>query len=357
MSDLVKTNSLPAFDYSAVKPDIAQYLKQKELIIEGVFHKARFEVGKELKEAQEHLSKNGYGCFGQWCESMGFSREMSSRLIRYNELIVNNVDKRELIEAMPVSLIDAVAKPSAPQELKEAVLNGNITTHKEYQELKKKLEEEIKAKTDAETRVDNLAKQLEDSEEENQELRQANKDLSKRPLTTSEIQEKYDKVVSDFNDYRTKAGNMVNELNQKNKEMEEKIKIQPLIRDVEKIVEKEIEVAPKDYYQLKDEVEKLQTQLKEIESNERHRIEQAKLDAKKIDNEFMCLNVTIMNFLKDVSPYVYLVDSLKAAEPDKQKDINISLNMLEKWVCHMREEEPHQNNSINEFDNLQGLKM
>jgi len=136
------TQQTPTFDYSNLPSDTVEYLHTKELIIEGVFHKARFEVGRELKEAQEHLAKNGYGCFGNWCESLGFKKQTTYNLINYSNLIVQQLDNRQLLESLPKKLAYEIARPSAPLELKQAVLNGDISTHKEYQELKKQLEAE-----------------------------------------------------------------------------------------------------------------------------------------------------------------------------------------------------------------------
>lgn len=42
--------------------------------------------------------------------------------------------QRAILEALPPTLLYAVAKPSAPQELVEKVKNGDITTNKQYQE-------------------------------------------------------------------------------------------------------------------------------------------------------------------------------------------------------------------------------
>ena len=45
--------------------------------------------------------------------------------------------QRAILEALPPTLLYAVAKPSAPQELVEKVKNGEVTTNKAYQDLLK----------------------------------------------------------------------------------------------------------------------------------------------------------------------------------------------------------------------------
>lgn len=176
----VKTE-VPTFDYSTVNPDTAEFLKKKECTIEGIFHKARFEVGRELKEAQELLAKNRYGCFIEWAESIGFKKQTTYNLINYHNLIVQQLDSKDIIEELPKRLAYDISSPSAPPELKQAVLNGDITTHKEYQELKRQLELEQAAKADAEQRVNNLANQLSSTTEENQRLREENLELANKP--------------------------------------------------------------------------------------------------------------------------------------------------------------------------------
>ncbi|MFC2949174.1 hypothetical protein [Virgibacillus sediminis] len=99
--------------------------------------KAYTELGRELKEAQDELAKNGYGCFQSWIESVGFKRNKAYDLIRRYETIVRISDeqKRDLLEDLPVSLTYEIAKPSAEAtpakaQAKAEVLAGEIDTGK-----------------------------------------------------------------------------------------------------------------------------------------------------------------------------------------------------------------------------------
>lgn len=182
-----------------------QFLKEKEKNIESVFHKARYDVGRELREAQEQLAKHGYGCFGEWCESIGFNREMSSRLMNYHDLIVRNSDKRDFIESLPKTLAYETARPSTPLELKQAVLNGDITTHKQLQEAIKEKKEAERRAEEAEQALANeleevkeLEKALNIIEEDNTTLRRENKKLVDRPIEIA-VQEVIKEVIP--NDY------------------------------------------------------------------------------------------------------------------------------------------------------------
>ncbi|MDT8901875.1 hypothetical protein [Anaeroselena agilis] len=137
------------FDYSQIDAETAGYLRQKETIIGGYMHRTRFDVGQELKEAQERLAKHRYGCFGKWVASLGIKESTAYELINYHGLILRHAEKRELIEKVPYTLAREIAKPSADPELTQRVLDGDITSHKDYQELlrqKTKLEQELKAR-------------------------------------------------------------------------------------------------------------------------------------------------------------------------------------------------------------------
>ncbi|MEC1869590.1 hypothetical protein [Bacillus paralicheniformis] len=103
--------------------------------------KAYTELGRELKEAQDCLAKKGYGCFREWCTSIGLKKDVVNRLIQRYELIVANCDEQaDLLEDLPVSLTYEIARPSAEstepkRQAKQAVLNGEVKTLKEYREL------------------------------------------------------------------------------------------------------------------------------------------------------------------------------------------------------------------------------
>jgi len=54
------------------------------------------EVKKALKEAQDTLSKNGYGCFVEWVESIGMNKMQANRLIQRYSLVTNCDDQVRL---------------------------------------------------------------------------------------------------------------------------------------------------------------------------------------------------------------------------------------------------------------------
>lgn len=73
--------------------------------------------------------------FGVWCDSVGLNRKAAERLLQVARLFDNSTPREEkILEELGPSLLYAAAKPSAPAELVQAVKDGDITTHKQYQD-------------------------------------------------------------------------------------------------------------------------------------------------------------------------------------------------------------------------------
>ena len=74
--------------------------------------------------------------FVQWCASVGLGKDTAYRLLQVAALLKGSTpEEQAVLEAASPSLLYAAAKPSAPAELVQAVKEGDITTHKQYQEL------------------------------------------------------------------------------------------------------------------------------------------------------------------------------------------------------------------------------
>ena len=89
--------------------------------------------------------RNGKGAFsdsektfGSWCESVGLNRKAAERLLQVAKLFDSSSPRQQqVLEELSPSLLYAAAKPTAPAELVQAVKSGDITTHKQYQDLLK----------------------------------------------------------------------------------------------------------------------------------------------------------------------------------------------------------------------------
>ncbi|MGF0002842.1 hypothetical protein ACQRCG_04890 [Bacillus altitudinis] len=134
-------NKIDKFRYEQLDFRTVDFLREKEMNVRSIVGRAYTDLGRELKGAQEHLSINGYGCFQEWCSYIGIDRMKVMRLIQRYELISTNCDERaELLEDLPVSLTYEIARPSAEstepkRQAKQAVLDGEVKTLKEYREL------------------------------------------------------------------------------------------------------------------------------------------------------------------------------------------------------------------------------
>lgn len=80
----------------------------------------------------------GEDAFRRWCESIGVSKSAAYRLLQVTALFDNSSpEQQKILDSLSPSLLYAAAKPSAPADLVQAVKSGDITTHKQYQDLLK----------------------------------------------------------------------------------------------------------------------------------------------------------------------------------------------------------------------------
>lgn len=129
------------FDYTQLDVATTSFLQLKESSMREIVGKAYTELGRELKEAQDELSNHGYGCFEEWYTSLGYKTRTVYNMINRYGLILQNLQEQDLLESLPVSLSYEISKGSVDPELKQAVLDGEITTHKQYKELEQKLKQ------------------------------------------------------------------------------------------------------------------------------------------------------------------------------------------------------------------------
>ena len=84
-------------------------------------------------------SKHGHrgdDTFRSWCASVGLGKDTAYRLLQVAGLLNGATPEEQVVlEAASPSLLYAAAKPSAPAQLVQGVKDGDITTHKQYQEL------------------------------------------------------------------------------------------------------------------------------------------------------------------------------------------------------------------------------
>lgn len=147
--------SAPAFDYSGLDAQTVTDLH----LAEQMYTSGRKLAEMGLRRMADGVSiahdalcvtiatkcRNGKGAFsdsektfGSWCESVGLNRKAAERLLQVAKLFDNSSPRQQqVLEELSPSLLYAAAKPTAPADLVQAVKSGDITTHKQYQELLK----------------------------------------------------------------------------------------------------------------------------------------------------------------------------------------------------------------------------
>ena len=138
MQEIAVTND---FDYSVLDTTTKEFLEERANIIYGIQSKSAYEIGKQLARAQEELSTRGYGCFEEWYRSLGFKKTKAYEYINHYNFVCSQNEQAniEKFESLPKVLQAQVSKPSANPEVNQAVFNGDVTTHKEYKELERRL--------------------------------------------------------------------------------------------------------------------------------------------------------------------------------------------------------------------------
>ncbi len=164
----------PAFDYSGLTDQTVEnlhfaedeYRHGKQMAERGLVH-----MGNAIAAAHDALcgvvqqldnSKHGNrgdDSFRAWCCSIGITKSTAYNLLQVSALMDGSSPRqRAILEALPPTLLYAVAKPSAPAELVEQVKSGDITTNKQYQEALAQLKAEKDRADAAETREEEARK-------------------------------------------------------------------------------------------------------------------------------------------------------------------------------------------------------
>ena len=165
------SKELTQFKYEQLDDTTADFLRQKESNMREIVGKAYTELGKELYEAQQELSKRGgkhEGVFGKWLQYIGMERRQATRLIQRYKLVIgtNCPEGVNLIEDLPVSLTYEIARPNSEDtpekaQAKAEVLAGDITTGKAYKERIKELEQQAEAERKERERLEEEMEQVE----------------------------------------------------------------------------------------------------------------------------------------------------------------------------------------------------
>lgn len=205
----------PAFDYTGLDGQTVEdlhlaeeeYLHGKKLAARGLVN-----MGEGIAIAHDalvancdrHKNQHSEDTFRAWCLSMGITKDTAYRLLQVSALMDGSSPaQQKVLKELSPSLLYAVAKPNAPEGLVEQVKNGDITTHKEYQELLAQIREKDEALAAEKTRADAAEKSAQNAHKENSYFKelvksaeaQTSKDAQKR----EEAENRYESALADIN--------------------------------------------------------------------------------------------------------------------------------------------------------------
>ena len=172
----------PAFDYSGLTDQTVEdlhfaedeYHHGKQMAERGLVH-----MGNAIAAAHDALcgvvalcdngedgacrtmrkarnNQHSEDTFKSWCVSIGITKDTAYRLLQVSALLDGSSPRQQkILKELSPTLLYAVAKPSAPQELVEKVKNGEVTTNKQYQEALAQLKAEKDRADTAEARLKN----------------------------------------------------------------------------------------------------------------------------------------------------------------------------------------------------------
>jgi hypothetical protein len=167
----LREDKCPEFDYSGLPEQAVEnlhfaedeYRHGKQMAERGLVH-----MGNAVAAAHDELCTVVAQCdngrfakkedtFRAWCLSIGITKDSAYRLLQVSALMAGSSPRqRAILEALPPTLLYAVAKPSAPAELVEKVKNGEVSTNKEYQDLLAQIKAEKERADAAEAERDKL---------------------------------------------------------------------------------------------------------------------------------------------------------------------------------------------------------
>jgi len=109
------------------------------------------------KHAHDLTANHYKGSWGKWCAAVGISRDTGDRMVSVAAQCGNiQLEGKSIFDVQPMKLLYAAAKPSTPEEVKQAVFTGDITTYKEYQEALAQIKAEKDRANAAEAERDKL---------------------------------------------------------------------------------------------------------------------------------------------------------------------------------------------------------
>lgn len=221
----IREDKCPAFDYSGLTDQTVEdlhfaedeYRHGKQMAERGLVHMGNAiaaahdalcgvvaqcdngEDGARLTMRQARNNQHSEDTFKDWCLSVGVTKPTAYRLLQVSALMAGSSPRqRAILESLPPTLLYAVAKPSAPQELVEKVKNGEVPTNKAYQDLLKENQQLRTDRVEAMNQADRERARADRAETERDKARadqlSTAKDCNRLGLKASQEKDRADKA-------------------------------------------------------------------------------------------------------------------------------------------------------------------
>ena len=221
----IREDKCPAFDYSGLTDQTVEdlhfaedeYRHGKQMAERGLVHMGNAiaaahdalcgvvaqcdngEDGARLTMRQARNNQHSEDTFKDWCLSVGVTKPTAYRLLQVSALMAGSSPRqRAILESLPPTLLYAVAKPSAPQELVEKVKNGEVPTNKAYQDLLKENQQLRTDRVEAMNQADRERARADRAESERDKARadqlSTAKDCNRLGLKASQEKDRADKA-------------------------------------------------------------------------------------------------------------------------------------------------------------------
>ena len=284
------------FDYSLVDNETADFLKEREYTINGIAEDARIKIGKELKKVQDKLANHDKGVFYKWFESGGLNKHQVYYYINLVELSTNldNVQKDNFLSA-PKSLQKEVMKKDTPDGLKQKVLDGDITTHKEYKQLQQEKSELEQEKSQLESQLEQAQRSEEIARKQLEDEQDKEPEVIEREVVKEVVPDEVKQQLEQFKQKFERESNNANEL--------------------------------------RDELQKYRNSFSDpnqaYEEKELTRLErESSINAHKI-------SISIQNFIKENSVETYRLDTVIKANPKSKERLEENVALLKEFTSNL----------------------
>ena len=201
-------NTIPEFDYSGLPEQAVEnlhfaedeYRHGKQMAERGLVHMGNAVAAAHdelVAQCDKHSNQHSEDSFRAWCLSIGITKDSAYRLLQVSALMAGSSPRqRAILESLPPTLLYAVAKPSAPQELVEKVKNGEVPTNKAYQDL---LKENQQLRTDRVNAMNQAEREKQRADAAEAREEEAWKLQSKSEAKAKDAETELEAVTADLN--------------------------------------------------------------------------------------------------------------------------------------------------------------